>query len=290
MKIPSHEQLIVFAAIAEIGSFSGAAKKLQLPPTTVSRRLTELEYLVGVELIHRTTRQCRLSADGQYYLERFSSAIMEIEEVARFLNQSQTEPEGILRVTAPVSYGIYRLQPLLSQFYQDYPKLTVQLFLKNEYVDLVAEGYDLAIRAAPLNDSDLVAKKIDSVAYHCVASPKLLNKIPSLTQPEDLLQQDCISLGTSPGPINWALNSPAGDKEIIIQPRFTVNDPIYALSMVKSESGIAYLPDFIVQEAIEKGELQPALKGWQGRSRDIFAVYHNRSLMPLSLKKLLSYL
>jgi len=292
MVLPSLEQLRVFQAIAHQGNLTAAAKQLRMPASTLGRRLGELESNLGVELFHRTTRLVRLSGDGEFYLKKFQSLLQELEEVERFLNESQLEPEGQLRITAPVSYGIYVLQPILTDFQKQYPQVQVQLFLKNEYVDLVAEGFDLAIRTGELSDSSLVARRIGAIQYVCVASPEYLAARPCLKNPADLKQgnHQCIGLSTRLKPVTWVLNSPAGDYELAIDPSFAVNDPIYAMEMAKAGAGIAYLPNFIVGCALNKSELTQVLPAWQARDRDMYAVYHNRSLMPLALKELLKRL
>jgi DNA-binding transcriptional LysR family regulator len=263
---------------------------LGIPASSVGRKLAELEELLGVQLIHRSTRSARISNEGRFYLEQFAPLIQELERAQRFLNESEREPEGILKIAAPFSYGIWKLEPVLTQFLINHPKVSVQLSLKNEYQDIVAEGYDLAISLGPLKSSTLIAKKIDAVAYRCVAGKTYLEKHETLREPQDLAKHRCIALARKVAPLDWVLNSPAGDCSVRITPCFAVNDPIYALQMAKKGCGIAYLPDFLVAEDIESGDLVDVLAGWKARSRDVYAVYHHKHLMPLSLSLLLKSL
>jgi len=289
-RLPTHEQLLIFSAIAKHGSFISAARMLNLPTSTLGRKLSALEEMLEARLFHRSTRSVALSNDGYFYLQEFSVITEELERVRSFLSQSRSKPEGALKLTTSFSYGISKLASVLTNFQITYPEVKIQLNLRNEYEDIVAEGYDLALSLGPLKDSSLVAKKIDSIHYCCVASKKYLDACSPITRPDQLTDHKCITLSLTLQPTNWTFNHPLGEEQVRITPVFAANDPTYALEMVKLGAGIAYLPNFLVDHELGSGSVVAVLPEWQNSPRNLYAVYHHRTLMPLSLKLLLQHL
>ena len=289
-KIPSNEQILIFNTIAQLESFSAAAKQLKIPATSLGRKLQELENLLGVELIHRSTRKVQISNDGKFYLKKFENLIHELENLGEFLNGQGKEPEGVLKITVNFAYGLVKLSKILNEFQQDYPKVKIVLSLSNDYRDLILDGFDLAIRLAPFEDSSLIGFRIDTVNYVCVANKEYHKKLSKLKEPEQLKDYSCVGLAKDAQQIKWSFSKNKKDLSIKVNPCFMVNDPNYAAQMLLDMPVIGYIPEFLVSEQIENQELIELFPDLEKDSRDLFAIYHNKSLMPASLRMFLDRL
>ncbi|NQY81342.1 MAG: LysR family transcriptional regulator [Candidatus Caenarcaniphilales bacterium] len=289
-KIPSNEQILIFSTIAKLESFSATAKKLNMPATSVGRKLQELENLLGVELVHRSTRKVQISNDGKFYLKKFENLIHELENVNDFLNEQEKEPEGVLKITVNFGYGLVKLRKIINKFHKDYPNVKVILSLSNEYKDLILDNFDLAIRLAPFEDSSLIGFRIDTIRYICVTNQKYFKKLRKLKEPEQLENFSCIGLAKEDKKVKWTFYKNKQDLSVNINPRFTVNDPYYVAQMLTETSAIAYVPDFLVKEQIKNQELVELFPELKKDSRELFAIYHSKSLMPASLKVFLDML
>lgn len=282
------DQINVFVQVVREGSLAKASRRLEMPTSTVSRKLAELEQRLGRKLVHRSTRKLSLTEDGRYHYEQFLPIIEQLELVEQQLALCDQNMCGALRITAGLTYGIVRLQPLLAAYSEQYPRVRVQLLLSNENIDLVGEGYDVAFRLGPLPDSSLVAKRVDSIRYQCCASPAYLSGRKTPTHPRELTEHRCIGLSDRPGTVTWWFENASGRIEQVVTPELIVNDPLYALKASVSGQGIAYLPEYLVQEGIGRGELLPLLDSWTSNTRDVFALYHHRHIQSGPLRELLA--
>ncbi|GAB4355075.1 MAG: LysR substrate-binding domain-containing protein [Gammaproteobacteria bacterium] len=282
------DQINVFVHVVREGSLAGASRRLAMPTSTVSRKLAELEQRLGRKLVHRSTRKLSLTEDGRFHYEQFLPIIEQLEQVEQQLALCDEAMCGALRITSSLTYGIVRLQPLLALYAERHPRVRVQLLLSNENIDLVGEGYDVAFRLGPLADTSLVARRVDTIRYRCCASPDYLAGVTPPARPADLAALRCIGLLDRPGTVTWSFENGAGSVEQVITPQLMVNDPLYALKAAVAGEGIAYLPEFMVQESIGRGELRPVLEGWSSGSRDVFALYHHRRIQSPPLRELLA--
>src|SRR6266542_397524 len=215
-------ETLVFARVVEAGSFSAAARLLEMPKSTVSRKVAELEDRVGARLLHRTTRKLGLTDAGRIYYEHSARIVAELEEAEQAVGRMQAAPRGLLRVTAPLSFTM--LGPIVAEYLKRHSDVQVELLCSDRQVDLVEERFDVAIRAGQLTDSSLVARGLGTIRRILVASPAYLKRAGSPRVPAEIEKHACITFGAGVAPNVWSLR--AGDKraEVRVAPRMTVND------------------------------------------------------------------
>src|SRR5258708_11462397 len=197
-------ELLVFTRVVQAGSFTAAAKSLKMPKSSVSRKVYELEQRVGGPLLHRPTRKLGLTDAGRIYFGRVAPLLTEIEQAEQAVGDLQATPRGLLRVTAPLSFGL--LGPLVASFLAEYPEVQIELVCTDRVVNLVEEGFELAIRAGNLVDSWLIARRFSSLRLGLLAAPAYLRGRPRLKSPADLEKHACITFGSSPTPATWTLH------------------------------------------------------------------------------------
>jgi len=195
---PDLKAMVVFAAVADTGSFTAAARHLAMPKSTVSRKVGELEKRVGARLIQRTTRRLRLTDVGRVYSEHCTRIRREADEADLTVQQMQSTPRGLLRITAPPSFRT--LGQIAAEFLKRYPDVRIEVVCTERHVDLVAEGFDVAVRVGPLMDSNLIARKLAVVKQVLVAAPGYLRRRGSPQGPMELQEHETIGVGAGPGP------------------------------------------------------------------------------------------
>lgn len=279
----------VFTRVVQAGSFSGAARLLNMPKSTVSSKVAQLERL-GVTLIRRTTRRLHLTPEGTRYFEVSARAIGELTDVELGTVQAQSVPQGELRVTAPVEMGYGILGELFDKFLKANPKIELELVLTDRVLDLVAEGIDVAIRAGELKDSRLMAKKIGQGNFRLFASPGYLKKNPPPKEPRDLEAHRCLRF-TSPSHNRvWDLRK--GDRRVSVPIKgcFAANNQIALRDMAVSGHGIALLSSLVVNEELKRGRLVQVLPGWATGQAPIHLVYANQRFVAPKLRAFIDYL
>ncbi|EGY01686.1 transcriptional regulator, LysR family protein [Nitrospirillum viridazoti Y2] len=197
------DDMALFARVAETRSFTVAAAKLGLSRSAASRRLTELEARLGARLLNRTTRRISLTEAGETYLVRVQQILADVDEADRSVASLQTAPRGVLKVAAPMSFGMQHLGPAIADFLSAFPDIEVEMDLNDRFVDLVDEGYDVAVRIGQLKDSSLVAKRICPARVVHAASPAYLTRRGVPRAPEDLAQHDCLIYTNIPQGAQW---------------------------------------------------------------------------------------
>jgi len=243
----------VFARVVELESFTAAAQQLGLPKSSVSRTVTRLEEELGVRLLQRTTRKLHLTEAGQTYFERARVALLSLEEAARAATDLSAEPRGTVRFSAPPDLGTLNLADLVTRFVRKYPRVHVEISLSSRYVDLVAEGFDLALRAGKLSDSSLVARKIGSDSLGIYASASYLRKRGRPKTLADLAQHDCVLFRGSNGKCEWRLSGPQGEKRVTVRGPVNVDEMAFVQQAVNAGLGIALLPSIAVRLAGARG-------------------------------------
>ncbi len=275
----------VLVRVVQGGSFTKAAQSLGLPKSTVSRRVAELEARVGVRLLQRTTRKLSLTDSGRLYYEHAARALAELEHAERSVAELGATPRGTLRLTTPLAFSL--LGPLLAEYLRRYPEVSVELYASDRRVDLVAERFDLALRAGPARDSSLVARRLGAVRRVLVAAPKLAQKL-RLRAPADLTREHCLVF--APDGHEWTLTS--GNKTLRVQvtPRLTVNDYDMLSSVARAGYGVALLPEYQCSSEVEAGALRRVLPAWSAPEVPVYALYPSARHLSPSVRALLELL
>lgn len=271
----------IFARVVEAGSFTGAARLLGLPKTSVSRRIAELERQVGVRLLHRTTRSLRPTDVGRVYYEQSSAALRSIEAANEQLAEARAEPSGTIRVSAPVGFAGFFLMQTVFEFLESYPKASVELLLTDDRLNLVEAGIDLAFRTGALTDSTLVARKLGASHKVLCASPEYLARRGAPEHPADLKAQDCIIAGSAIAGAQWVLEGPGGTETVAVNGRIAANTMEIATAAVLRGFGIAQLPASAAAPAIADGRLRRVLPDYASAVGGVYALYpSSRHLSP----------
>jgi len=274
------DELSVFIAVAETGSFAEAGKRLGRDPSVLSRRMSQLEKRLGVQLLSRTTRSVALTEVGMIYLRRVRSAVDEIASAEQEASNSAASPQGLLRVSLPIAFGRLWIAPLLPGFLRDYPSIRIEA-RSDRYVDVVAEGYDVAIRVGTLRDSSLTARKIASYRSLLVASPTYLEQHGAPLQPEDLAQHACLGFTNNPSWPDWQF----GRKTVRVSGPLVGDNSEALLSAAIDGLGIILAPDWLAGAAIKEGKLLEVLPGATGpEAGAVFAVMPPGRLVPAKTK------
>lgn len=266
--------LRVFLCIAEEGSFSAAAQALSLSKSAVSKHIAALEDRLGARLFNRTTRQVSLTEEGRTYLRRATRILEELEEAAAAVGSMNSEPIGTLRVSAALSFGLRHVAPLLPEFLSRYPRLSVDLDFGDRFVDLIDEGFDVAIRIGDLPDSDLVARRLATARILLVASPSYLEKKGQPRRPADLTAHTCLLYRGRAGPRYWGLGGDRHARETVrVDGPLIANNGDALKTAALSGLGIARLPNFLLDDALERGELREVLPDHRPAPIPIHALY-----------------
>jgi DNA-binding transcriptional LysR family regulator len=274
--------IAIFVKVVELSSFTAAAEALDMSQPVVSKAVTRLEEKLGARLLNRTTRRLSLTEAGSELYGRSVRALAEIEnaelEVARF----QTEPRGLLRVSAPMSFSILHLGPAIQEFLTRFPGVTLELNLDDRQVDLVEEGFDVAVRIGRLQDSNLIARKIAPCRQVLCASPAYLAQRGEPERPEDLLEHSCILYSLLSAPREWRLEGPEGELHTVpINGSIQSNNGLVNRAAALAGSGIVLLPTFYLGEQLRSGTLKPVLCKFKPQELAVYAVYpERRNLMP----------
>ncbi len=253
------DAISVFVKVVEAGSFSGAARLLKMPKTTVSAKVAALEKRLGVNLIQRTTRKLFVTEAGQRYFQHCAAAVWAVEQGESELLAAKTQPIGLLRITAPVDIGHTLLPRIVRAYLEKYPDTTCELLISNSVVDVVGEGIDLAIRAGHLKDSTLVGKRFLGLSGNLYAAPGYLQGVPHITHPRELSQLRFVSF-TDTGSID--LRKDGIHVQVPVTSRVQADDLETVKSLLLLGEGIAWLPDFLAFDAMAEGTLVPVLPDW----------------------------
>ncbi len=266
----------VFLSVIEHGSLTAAAVSLSTTASVISRAIARLEKRLASQLLRRTTRSLSLTDAGRLYVEQARSAFALIDNAERAIQGQETALSGRVRLSVPTTYGHYRLPPLLQVFARQYPLVQVELNITNRNVDLVAEGFDLAIRLGQLPDSGMVARKLEDAALTLVAAPAYLQATGTPHSLDELLRHTCIAfVMPSTGRIApWGLREDGRDIDWTAPASIEVSEDVLGVvSLAAAGMGVCQTYDFIVRERIERGELVALLPQLAGRTRPFSAIY-----------------
>jgi DNA-binding transcriptional LysR family regulator len=289
----SFDEMQVFAKVVAAGSLSAAARELGLSPAVISRRLAQLEARLGVRLLNRTTRSLHLTDEGASYYESCVRILAEIEEADAAAASRHVEPRGVLKVAMPASFGHQHIAPLVPQFAARYPGIDLALSLSDRTVNLIAEGYDLAIRIAELEDSSLAARKLAPNRRVVCASPAYLKDHAVPRVPADLAQHNCLVVNWEHGfTMNWDYRSPSGKRgSVRVHGRYACDNWEVLREWALAGLGVALKSTWDVRRQLEDGSLVPLLPGYTfGNDVGIYAVYPHRRHLPAKTRAFIDFL
>ena len=271
----------VFVQVVDAGGFTRAAEQMQMPKATVSTLILSLETALAVKLLHRTTRQVSVTADGAAYYERCLRILADVREAEDSLSRTRQSPAGRLRVEAPTSIASEVIIPALPDFFARYPDIVLELGCSDRPVDLIEEGVDCAVRGGLLGDSTLIARRVGIVHFDTCATPAYFAAHGRPQHPEDLLEHRCVNYFSSKtGRVNdWNFNR--GDERIQVpmQGRIALNDSSTYARAALTGLGIVQIPRFTLAPHLIAGRLEQVLDGWSSDPLPMHVVYpHNRHL------------
>ncbi|WP_421705920.1 LysR family transcriptional regulator [Alloalcanivorax xenomutans] len=289
MKDATLSELTALVAVARKGSLTTAAEHLGISVGAVSRRLAGLEARLGVRLLNRSTRAVRLSAAGETYLSHVVPALEAITAAGELVRAQTLGPSGEIRVSLPVNFGRAHLALRLPEFLMRYPEVHLDAQFDDRFVDLVAEGFDLAIRIGRLDDSRLVARRLASDRRVLVASPAYLESAGRPRHPRDLLAHQCLHYTNFRGPVVWSFHKAGKQVDIPVRGRFTSNYGLPLTMAAEQGQGLVHSAMSLVGEAIRDGRLVEVLPGWRLPEIGIHAVYPGRKHVPEKVRVFIDF-
>ncbi len=282
--------LRTFVSVIETGSFTAAADRLGISKKLASKYLAEMETRLGVKLLHRTTRRLSLTSAGQRYYPRAIALIEEFDAMAADVRDAETGLGGVLRVSAPVGFGEVYLQGILAEFGAAHPDLVIDLRLNDRYVDLVAEGFDLAVRIGSLEDSSLVSRRLGETCLMAVASPAYLARAGAPETPGDLAAHACLRDSNYRSGQSWPFEVDGTTQKVAVSGPFLVNSATAVARLARCDLGIGLCPDFAVADDLSAGRLVQVLSDFPSRTLGIQAVFSDARRLPARTRAVLDHL
>lgn len=271
-----------FARVAEARSFSAAAQRLGASKSQISRQVAALEAELGVRLLQRTTRALTLTQAGEDYYQRVQRILSDIDQANAEISQSQASPRGRLRLSAPMSFGLLHLAPAIADFLAQYPEVEIDLSLNDRFVDLIDEGFDMAIRIARLDDSNLIARKLAPMRRVVCGSPDYFERHGRPKDPGDLKHHQCLCYSNLPVGEDWRFVDRDGRHwPVEIAGRLRANNGEFLIEAALKGLGLACVPTFIAGRNLQAGRLVSVLNDYVAQGAAIHAIYpHARHLSP----------
>lgn len=283
--------LVAFAKVAKRGSFASAARALGVERSLVSRDVARLEAALGTALFRRTTRRLDLTDEGRVALGAAERILEEAASLSADLENRSGEPSGVLRVTAPVVLGQAVLVDLLPAFRSRHSQVELHLELSDHYVDLIRDGFDVALRAGVVADTSHVARKLARSVEHLYASPSYLDERGEPLNPGDLVQHSIVTTPYTPdGNVSWSLRSSSEKRRLELRPEMTTNDFYVLASTIVQGQGVGRLPMFIAKPFLRRRELAPVLPAWSSDLVDVRALYPRHSVVPRRVRAFVDFI
>lgn len=283
--------LTVFRTVADLGSFAAAARHLGLSPAAVSKNINELEAHLYTRLIHRTTRRMSLTEAGTLYFERVSRVLDDLEEAEGTLLAGQDHPSGTLRVSAPMTVTLVSLSDAIPRFLHQYPDLTLDLNLDDRRVNLIEEGFDIALRGSDnLEDSSLIARKLKTMDHVLCGAPSYFEKYGWPEHPQDLTRHNCIQFSLSGHATKWSFRRDNKTENVAIRGRYRVSSSIAVRDALRAGFGLSLIPHMYVADDLAKGRLCAALESWKPNETALYAVYPSRRYVDSKVRVFLDFL
>lgn len=267
------EELRAFVAVVEADGFRAAARATRGRKATLSKRVQDLEARLGVPLLVRTTRSMRLTDEGRAYFEHASRALEAARDAEAVVLAAQARPRGVLRVTTAAALAAHVLDAVIARYLKKYPDVRLVLHTTERHLDIVREGFDVAIWGGPLDDSSLVARKLGIAEGGYFASPKYLGRRPAPKSPDDLTAHDLVTITKNAGATEWPFVAGGKEKRLAIRPRLVVNDLDLALRAGIAGMGIVPAPFSLAKPYVAKKQLVQVLRPWTRPALEVHAVF-----------------
>ena len=280
----------VFCKVIETQSFTQAANQQNISVAMASKLVSQLEEHLKTRLLQRTTRKIVPTEAGMLYYQRCQAILLDLSEADSSISNMATSLQGNLLISVPRDFGLLYISPNLPKFIELHPNLHVEIEFEDKRVDLVAEGYDLALRIGYMQDSSLVARKISSSPMHFVASPSYLESRGTPLTPDDLEYHQGLLYKSSLNQVHWQSTKANQIQRYKIQSKVVSNNGMALLEMTKAGLGISNSPDFFVKEALASGELVEILSEYKQKPLDIYVVYPNRRHLPAKVRAFIEFL
>ena len=267
-------EMEAFATVVDQGGFTDAAKKMGISKSAVSKHVSALEARLGARLLNRTTRRVSPTEIGLAYYDRARRVLNDAGEADALVTSMQSAPSGLLRISVATDFGVNHLSPVLGEFLQEYPDITVNMVLNNRYVELISEGFDMAVRIGELEDSSLRARRIAETSKRMIAAPSYFAQFGRPEKIDDLNEHKLLHYSNQAQAAVWKITAPSGEKrQVRTAGWLTVNDGQSLLNACVAGLGIAYLPAFLYADAMKKGLVEEAIPGLPVEVQGIYAVY-----------------
>lgn len=291
MKLPDFEAWAVFAAVVEHRSFSGAADALAVSKATVSKAITRLEARLGTTLFHRTSRRLTLTDSGRGLAEYAQRILSEGEAAEEAAFESASAPAGLVRVAAPLTFGIQAVAPVLADFMKLYPGIKVELRLSDAFIDIVGEGIDIALRIAELPDSSLRARRLGPMVAHIVGSPAYFDRVGRPQHPADLARHACFVYTNTANPDVWRFRKAGGEEAAVrVEGPMRTDNGDAMLPALRAGLGVARLPEFMVGDDLAKGRLEAVLGEWSASAAGLHLLTPPGTLRPARVETMIAFL
>ncbi len=279
----------VFVAVVENDGFSAASRALGISKSAVSKRINQLENHLGVRLLHRTTRKLSLTEAGERYFEHAAQALTAAGQAEDAVTELQGEPQGKLKISSPMSFGRLHVAPLIPIFTQRYPKILIDLVMDDRNIDLVAEGFDLAIRSGDMPDSTLIARKLAPLRQVLCASPDYIDRYGMPVTPSELSERNCILFSYSGDANEWTLNKDGKAEAVLVSGSYRVNNSEAILVALREGIGIGRLPTFVAGPDLTEGNLVRILESYHIPDHTFYAVFPERQYLPAKVRVFLDF-
>lgn len=262
----------IFTNVVEFEGFSAAAGRLGISRASVSKQVIQLEESLGARLLNRTTRRVSVTEIGEAYYERCKRVLAEVEEADLLVEQLHSEPRGILKVSAPMSFGVAHVGPAVSDFLAVYRDLSISLSLNDRFTDLIEEGFDVAIRISQSADTSLIARRLGGVRFLMAATPEYLERKGTPARPQDLVDHDCLSYVYLASGLEWPIFGPNGATTVKVSGPLKANNGEVLIQAARRGLGIAFLPNFLVRDEIDRDDLVTVLENYRLPELSVYAV------------------
>ncbi|WP_434777337.1 LysR substrate-binding domain-containing protein [Neisseria sp. Ec49-e6-T10] len=285
--------LYYFVSVIKHGGFSAAARALNLPKATLSRRISQLEDRLGLKLLYRSTRKLSLTESGEVYFQHCLAMVEHAVAAQHAIENRQSEPSGLIKISSPVNLVHSHVAKIIAQFMKDFPKVKVHLLVTNRRVDLIEEGIDIALRVRfpPLENSDLVLKPLADTRQIIVASAEYLKRFGVPKEPSDLARFDCACIAESANHYKWSLLQNNGEEvHLLMTPRLMADDLLTLKQAALEGVAVVKLPEYMVVDDIRDKKLVVVLPEWKALNGLVHAVYPSRKGQTVAMKSLLMYL
>jgi DNA-binding transcriptional LysR family regulator len=279
-----------FVRVAEVGSFSAAARTMRSSKAVVSKYIGLLEEQLAVRLFNRTTRQIRLTAEGRDYLQRCKMILADLDEAERSVKDQHAAPRGLLHISAPMSFGVRHLAPAIAEFIEIWPDIEIDLDMNDRFVDVLAEGFDLAIRGGTMVDSSLIARRLAPLRLALCGTPEYFDKYGEPQSPEQIKEHNCIVYSYDRSSNNYHFQSDSGEIIVPVKSRIRVNSGDAIRQIVLQGQGIAVLPTFLVGNDLIHGTLKSTLAEYPLKEGGLYALYHHNRHLSAKVRVFVDFL